>query len=296
MASKVEVSLVEPVLNPYLSEVLDREKEEVSTMAVHTFRWHRTRGRVITRVKQGRSLDNSANIDYGKNAVEIMSEKLGIHRSYAYKLSAFYLMYEDNSKFEDLLDLFRDSNGTITWGHFNVLVHVKDPEVRDQLIHRVADENLSVSSLRKEIHQLKIDTDEDTGEDTSEPSTLPPPPKEIFLEQDNLADAEEQVNEEESLSEETSTDSNPVNESPIKTLKVLSSSTAKFGDKVVDLVGDLTISLADMPSGKALKEILKGLSSAAEVMECLQQQLGEYHRQLLSMYQRLKTARGQNDD
>lgn len=266
-------------------------------MAVQTFRWHRARGRVITRVKQGKSLDSSVNVDYGKNAVEILADKLGIHRSYAYKLSAFYLMYEDNGKFEDLLDLFRDSNGTITWGHFNVLVHVKDPEVRDQLIHRVAEENLSVSSLRKEIHQLKIDTDEDTGEDTSEPSTLPPPPKEIFLEQDKLADEEEQEDEEENLPEENSTDSNPVNESPIKTLKVLSSSTAKFGDKVVDLVGDLTISLADMPSGKALKEILKGLSSAAEVMESLQHQLGEYHRQLLSMEQRLRAARRtQNDD
>ena len=78
---------------------------------------------------------------------------------------------------------------------------------------------------------------------------------------------------------------------------MLSSSTAKFGDKVVDLVGDLTISLADMPSGKALKEILKGLSSAAEVMESLQHQLGEYHRQLLSMEQRLRAAsRTQNDD
>jgi hypothetical protein len=294
MASKVEVSIVEPTINENLEKVLEAEKEEVSSMAVQTFRWHRARGRVITRVKQGKSLDGNTNVDYGKNAVEILAERLGIHRSYAYKLSAFYLMYEDNQKFEDLLDLFRDSAGTISWGHFNVLVHVKDPEVRDQLIHKVAEENLSVAALRKEINQQKIETDEDTGEDTSSPAPLPPPPQEIVLEQTRM---EEEDSEEES---DNSTDSDsdsspPINESPIKTLKVLASSAAKFGDKVVDLVGDLTISLADMPNGKVLKDVLKGISSSVEVMSSLQQQLGEYCRQLESMATTMREA-SRNDD
>lgn len=263
-------------------------------MAVQTLRWHRARGRVIARVKQGKSLDGATNVDYGKNAVEILADKLGIHRSYAYKLSTFYGMYQDNEKFEDLLDLFRDNNGAITWGHFNVLVHVKDPEVRDQLIHKVAEENLSVSSLRKEINQRKIETDEDSGEDTSAPEQLPEPPREIVLEQDKLAEeAEEEESEEET---EEAVNSTPINDSPVKTLKVLASSAGKFSDKVVDLVGDLTISLADMPTGKTLKEVLKGLASAVEVMESLQQQLGEYHRQLSSIEQRLREARAQNSD
>jgi len=48
------------------------------------------------------SLDGKKEVDYGEAAVELLADSLGIHRSYAYKLSSFYEIYSDNDKFQGI--------------------------------------------------------------------------------------------------------------------------------------------------------------------------------------------------
>ena len=79
---------------------------------------------------------------------------------------------------------------------------------------------------------------------------------------------------------------------PKTLLKKLVSSAGNFGDKLVDIVGDLTISLNEVNGASAHKDVFKGLSSAKEVLNSLKQQISEYTNQVAEIERRLLDEKG----
>ena len=57
-------------------------------------------------------------------------------------------------------------------------------------------------------------------------------------------------------------------------------SAGKFSDKLVDLVGDLTISLSGVHGSQTHKDVFKGLSSAVELLISMERTISEYSTQL----------------
>lgn len=282
-------------MNKNLRTVYEAEVNNRNLMTNNILRFHRDRGKVIAMVKAGKSLDGKTTVDYGPRAVEVLSESLGLSVSYAYKLATFYDIYSEKEKFEELMDYFDEHKYHLTWSHFNLLVHVNDSGLREQLIHKAVEDNMPVAALRKEISANKIKLEEDGFEPDTTASpvlsgdTAPKAP--LVLEQHKLEDEEdEEEEEEESSSDDRSPASDVSKPGSARTLKALINHGAKFGDKLVDLVGDLAISLSDPPSGKLLKEIIKGIDSAKEVLDSISKQTDEYVNQLETLKQNIKSV------
>jgi hypothetical protein len=286
-------SLVVKKMNPNLKAVYENEIDYRNRMTNNVLRFHRDRGKVIYMVKMGKSLDGKTSVDYGQKPVEALSEALGVSISYAYKLATFYDIYQDNDKFQELLDFFEDRKYHLTWSHFNLLVHVNNAELRQELIHKAVENNMPVSVLRKEIASNKINVDEDGFEGSPTDSAVlsgDPPVQSAPTLAVEIEDSPKQEDEEDE-EEETATKASPDTRSSdssaklssVRLIKELNNQSAKFGDKLVDLVGDLTIALAEPPGGKMLKDVIKGLKSSREILNSIKDQIGEYVKQLKSM-------------
>lgn len=304
MARKKSTAIVEAKvevkMNDNLQAIFEQELAARAGMIRSNLRFHRERGKVITHVRKGLSLDGKSKVDYGVNPVEVLAQKLDISTSYVYKLATFYEMYADNEKFQDLMDKFEDYNFNLTWSHFNCLVHVPDEDTRNELIDKTLEEKLSVRGLHKLLEEQKIVVGEDYQDEAvnseivnnpvpSQPATLT---SQIVEEYDN-----QEEEEEEELTIEIDTEASDQSSPSAKTtLKKIISSSGKFGDKLVDLVGDLTIGLNEIHGSSANKDIFKGLSSAVEVLESLQQQIGEYASQVSAIKERLSSERKTKDD
>ena len=291
---KTEVS-VTTGMNENLTKIYEEELSARSQMIRTNLYFHRERGRVISAVKAGESLDGSQTVDYGKNPVDTLADNLGISRSYAYKLSTFYEMYSDLHKFQELMDFFSDNHHNLSWSHFNSLVHVKDDSVREELIQSAVKDKLSVSDLNKLIAEKKIPLED--GEFIEEGVDDSPLVREEIAAQ-TLAVTSETEEEEEEQDREESDDVHVDLDVPnSKTLlKKLATASGKFSDKVIELVGDLTISLNGVHGSAAHKDIFKGLSSCEEALDSLKQQLAEYSEQLSNMRGRLVSEKKGSED
>lgn len=280
-------------MNENLFKVYEQELAERSCMIRRNLRFHRDRGKVISRVKAGRSLDDKANIDYGQNPVEVLADNLGISRSYAYKLATFYEMYQDNEKFQDLLDKFDDSSFDLSWSHFNCLVHVKDEDTREEIIEEVLTKKLSVRGLHDLLSSKKITIDDDLDEAVSEPvyaSKTESASQPLLTEQsdeDTEEDEEDEEPQEVTAQPVASGDDWVSADSPKATLRKLVGASAKFGDKLIELVGDLTISTNEINGSECDKDIFKGLDSSIEVLQTLSGQVSEYLEQVQNIKGRL---------
>jgi hypothetical protein len=293
---KTEVVVTDGAINENLANVYYQEVSARTSMIRDNLRFHRERGRVISRVKEGKSLDGKTDVDYGPNPVEVLSDKLGVSRSYAYKLATFYKLYENIDTFQDLLDKFEDYQFTLSWSHFNCLVHVKDAELRQELIEEALKDKLSVRALHNRLtdKNIKVDDDEFVEEGIDDglvTQTVPTVPVVLASE---LEEPEPREPAEES--HDSSDDSPVTTGNPVKILKNLVTVAAKFGDKLVDLVGDLTISLNEVDGSRAHRDVFKGLSSSKEVLHSLKQQLNEYHTQLDNIETRLLSQRREDKD
>lgn len=294
---KTEVS-VTPVMNENLARVYEDELQARSQMIRTNLYFHRERGKVISYVKAGKSLDGKQDVDYGKNPVEVLADNLGISRSYAYKLSTFYDMYSDSEKFQELMDFFADNQHNLSWSHFNSLVHVKDESLREKLIESAVKEKLSVSDLNKRIADKKIPIDDsqfiDEGIDDSplvKEETLPVTSSVV---ETVVVDTEEEEVSDREESDDVHVD---VDVPSAKTIiKKLSTAIGKFSDKVIELVGDLTISLNGVHGSAAHKDIFKGLSFCETSLEALEKQLSEYSEQLANMQTRLTSEKKGSED
>jgi hypothetical protein len=298
-AATTKISVVVPKMNDNLYAVYESELEARQGKVKDILRFQRERGKVIERVKQGLSLDGKAKVDYGDNAVEVLADSLGIHRSYAYKLASFYSIYEDNDKFQDMLDKFDDKGYALSWSHFNFLVHV-DEDTREELIDEIIEKKMSVRALQKILSDKKIEVEADEPENDGIVDSLPV--KEQVQEAIPTvlaAELEEEEEEEQESDDEVRVDRDSSVEidvpSPKTTLKNLVISAGKFGDKLVDLVGDLTMGLGGAHGGSVHKDIFKGLSSAKEVLHSLKQQVDEYYDQLDSIHNRLLSDKKESD-
>lgn len=289
-------------MNENLFKIYEQELSERSIMLRRNLRFHRERGKVIQRVKGGRSLDGKTAVDYGQNPVEVLADSLGVSRSYAYKLSTFYEIYQDNEKFQDLLDNFDSKSFDLSWSHFNCLVHVKDEVVREELIKQVLENKMSVRALHELLKSKRIAVDDDevlsddSGDAALEAAPATPGPVEMTQPEyvsDDEAEEEEEVEDlpeahtVPSVSDWTSSDN------PKAVLRKLVTATAKFGDKLVELVGDLTISTNEIHGSSCDKDTFKGLESSVEVLESLKLQLGEYLDQVQIIQNRM-TAEKRN--
>ncbi len=297
--AKVKAEIVESkTINPNLQAVLDNEITARNRMIRDGLRFHRDRGRVIARVREGKSLDGKANVNYGPNPIEVLSEYLGIQRSYIYKLATFYEIYQDNDKFQDLLDKFDDNQFHLSWSHFNCLVHINDPQMREELIEEAVKNKLSVRSLHKLLEDKRIEVTEDSDEviDSSAlDETDEPGPNLTAPSVDINTDPPAAPSEPSSTRDIDSEEDNHVDISvgnPRSLLKKLVSSAGNFGDKLVDIVGDLTISLNEVNGASAHKDVFKGLSSAKEVLNSLKQQINEYTNQVAEIERRLLDEKG----
>lgn len=301
-ASKTSISVKVPKMNDNLYKVYELELEARQLKVKDILRFQRERGKVISRVKSGYSLDGKKEVDYGEAAVELLADALGIHRSYAYKLSSFYEIYSDNDKFQELMDKFEDNNFTLSWSHFNFLVHAEE-EVREELIDEVIAKKLSVRALQKLLSDKKIEIAEEV-ETTADGIADSVPIKETVSTEAaeavaaSIPDIDEEDQVEETNSTKSEVDSHvDVSVPSAKTvLKNIVTSSGKFGDKLIDLVGDLTISLNGVHGSVAHKDIFKGLSSASEVLRSLKQQIEEYHDQIESIRARLTTQKSEESE
>ena len=288
-------------MNENLFKIYEQELSERSIMLRRNLRFHRERGKVIKRVKGGRSLDGKTAVDYGQNPVEVLADSLCVSRSYAYKLSTFYEIYQDNEKFQDLLDNFDSKSFDLSWSHFNCLVHVKDEVVREELIKQVLENKMSVRALHDLLKskRIAVDDDEVLSDDSGDaaleaaPATLGPVE---MTQPEYVSDEESEAEEVDSLPEAqtvpyasdwTSSDN------PKAVLRKLVTATAKFGDKLVELVGDLTISTNEIHGSSCDKDTFKGLESSVEVLESLKLQLSEYLDQVQIIQNRM-TAEKRN--
>lgn len=287
--AKVKTEIMESrSINPNLQQVIDNEIAERNSMIRIGLRFHRDRGRIITRVRQGKSIDGKSNVDYGPKPIETLSECLGIQRSYIYKLATFYEIYENNEKFQDLLDKFDDNQFSLSWSHFNCLVHVSDPELREELIDEAVKNKLSVRNLHKLLEdkniQIPQDADEAVSSSIVEEATPNLTAPVLDINPEPPAAPSETVRDIDS-EQDTHADVSTPNAKIV--LKKLVSTSGGFGDKLVDLVGDLTISLNEVHGSNAHKDIFRGLSSAKEVLNSLKQQLNEYANQVSEIERRL---------
>jgi hypothetical protein len=284
-----QVVVVSEELNENLRGVLESEMAARNSMIRDSLRFHRDRGKVISRVRAGLSLDGKTSVDYGKNPVEVLSEKLNISCSYVYKLATFYEIYEDPEKFQDLMDKFDDNNFHLSWSHFNCLVHVSDPELREEIISEAVQNKLSVRGLHELLADKKVEIVDDFMEEPSE-EVIPAIECPAV---DAAAALDAQETERPEPVEASHVDiSSPSAKTVLKKLVV---DSGKFSDKLVDLVGDLTISLNGVHGSEAHKDIFKGLSSAKEVLQSLEQTIGEYLTQISSLHTRLVDERSQDD-
>lgn len=295
----VVVKETKPVaMNENLFKVYEQELAERSIMLRRNLRFHRDRGKVINRVKNGRSLDGKTVVDYGQNPVEILADSLGVSRSYAYKLATFYEIYQDNDKFQDLLDSFDSNNFDLSWSHFNCLVHVKDETVREELIGEALENKLSVRALHDLLKSKRIVVDDNevlTEFSDGSDSVLPTPAGTVEISQPTH-DTDEDYSEEETeaLPEERATGGGEdwvSTDGPKVVLRKLVTAAAKFGDKLVELVGDLTIATAEIHGTSCEKEVLKGFESSVEVLESLKGQVGEYLDQVQAIQNRLTSEK-----
>lgn len=290
MARKKQTALVvaEVKMNENLQAVFEREVAARSSMIRDNLRFHRERGKVISMVKAGKSIDGKTNVDYGENPVEILSDKLGISCSYVYKLATFYEIYADNDKFQDLMDKFEDNQFNLSWSHFNSLVHIKDTDLREQLIDEAVEKKLSVRKLHALLEDEKIEVSDEYFEEGISDSDLVKEQPVITVEPKFEEDSDEEDKVDTSFG---STDSEVSVSSPKTILKKLVTTSANYGGKLIDLVGDLTIAISAVHGSSANKDVFKGLSSALEVLDSLKQQIGEYHEQVEIIHNRLLSER-----
>jgi len=289
-------------MNENLFKIYEQELSERSIMLRRNLRFHRERGKVIQRVKGGRSLDGKTAVDYGQNPVEVLADSLGVSRSYAYKLSTFYEIYQDNEKFQDLLDSFDSKSFDLSWSHFNCLVHVKDEVVREELIKQVLENKMSVRALHDLLKSKRIAVDDDEvlsddfGAAALEAAPATPGPVEMTQPEYVSDDEAEEEEEVEGLPEAQTVPSASdwtSSDNPKAVLRKLVTATAKFGDKLVELVGDLTISTNEIHGSSCDKDTFKGLESSVEVLESLKLQLSEYLDQVQIIQNRM-TAEKRN--
>jgi hypothetical protein len=284
-----QVAVVSQEMNENLKAVFEAELDARNHMIRDTLRFHRDRGKVISRVRAGKSLDGRSSVDYGKNPVEVLSDRLNISCSYVYKLATFYEIYEDSDKFQDLMDKFNDNQFHLSWSHFNCLVHVTDSELREEIIEEAVQNKLSVRGLHELLADKKIKIDDENLIESSE-DVVP-------IVECPAVEAAARIDMEETTRPEHVEALGPTPGSPSSkaVLKKLVVDSGKFGDKLVDLVGDLTISLNGVHGSEAHKDIFKGLSSAKEVLQSLEQTIGEYHTQIANLHARLIEERAADD-
>lgn len=288
-------------MNENLFKIYEQELAERSIMLRRNLRFHRDRGKVIHRVKSGRSLDGKTAVDYGQNPVEVLADSLGVSRSYAYKLSTFYEIYQENDKFQDLLDSFDSKSFDLSWSHFNCLVHVKDETVREELIEQVLDNKMSVRALHELLKSKRITVDDDeiltddTGDASLEATPASTGPVEMSQPSHDTSDEYSDEEEEaEGLPEAQAVPSGSdwtSSDNPKVVLRKLVTAAAKFGDKLVELVGDLTIATAEIHGSSCDKDTFKGLESSIELLESLQAQVGEYLGQVQSIHDRMASEK-----
>jgi hypothetical protein len=296
MARKKQTSVVvvEAKMNDNLQIVFDREVVARSSMIRDNLRFHRERGKVISRVRAGKSLDGKSNVDYGDKPVESLSDKLGISCSYVYKLATFYEIYADNDKFQELMDKFEDNQFNLSWSHFNCLVHVTDNDLREQLIDEAVEKKLSVRKLHDLLEDNKIEIPDEYFEEGISDSDLIKEQPVITVE----PKFEEEVSEKAESKPDVdfgSIDSEVSVGSPKSILKKLVNTSANYGSKLIDLVGDLTIAISGVHGTSANKDVFKGLSSSLEVLDSLKHQIGEYHEQVERIQSRLLSERKKDD-
>jgi hypothetical protein len=294
-----KISVVVPKMNDNLYAVYASELEARQSKVKDILRFQRERGKVIERVKTGFSLDGRSKVDYGDNAVEVLADYLGIHRSYAYKLSSFYEIYRDNEKFQDMLDKFEDKGYSLSWSHFNFLVHVDD-DTREELIGEIIEKKMSVRDLQKVLSDKKIEVEAAEPEADGIVDSFPVKDSSnevnaTTLSAEDSEDQEDDVEEEPEARVDRDSSIDIDVPSPKITLKSIVTTAGKFGDKLVDLVGNLTMGLGGTHGSSAHKDIFKGLSSAKEVLHSLKQQVDEYYDQLDSIHNRLLSDKKESD-
>lgn len=298
-AATTKISVVVPKMNDNLYAVYASELEARQNKVKDILRFQRERGKVIERVKTGFSLDGRSKVDYGDNAVEVLADYLGIHRSYAYKLSSFYEIYRDNEKFQDMLDKFEDKGYSLSWSHFNFLVHVDD-DTREELIGEIIEKKMSVRDLQKVLSDKKIEVEAAEPEADGIVDSFPVKDSSnevnaTTLSAEDSEDQEDDVEEEPEARVDRDSSIDIDVPSPKITLKSIVTTAGKFGDKLVDLVGNLTMGLGGTHGSSAHKDIFKGLSSAKEVLHSLKQQVDEYYDQLDSIHNRLLSDKKESD-
>lgn len=298
-AATTKISVVVPKMNDNLYAVYASELEARQSKVKDILRFQRERGKVIERVKTGFSLDGRSKVDYGDNAVEVLADYLGIHRSYAYKLSSFYEIYRDNEKFQDMLDKFEDKGYSLSWSHFNFLVHVDD-DTREELIGEIIEKKMSVRDLQKVLSDKKIEVEAAEPEADGIVDSFPVKDSSnevnaTTLSDEDSEDQEDDVEEEPEARVDRDSSIDIDVPSPKITLKSIVTTAGKFGDKLVDLVGNLTMGLGGTHGSSAHKDIFKGLSSAKEVLHSLKQQVDEYYDQLDSIHNRLLSDKKESD-
>jgi hypothetical protein len=273
------------MMNTPLKEVYYSEVEASNTHFKNSLRFHRARGKTIHLVKNGLSLDGKEKVDYGKNAVPTLAQALEISISYAYKLCSFYEMYEDIAKFQDLMEFFSDNDFSLSWSHFNLLVHVDD-QTRENLIAEAVEKKMSVRKLQELMasNNITINPDESSFITEDTPKESESTGVVVIETQQDIEDQPEPSTQ--SVSHPPSGDSEISMDVP-KTLKKLYQAACKFSDKMVELVGNACVGLADTSGESARKEVFEGLTLCQDTLDTIKRQCAEFIPQFKQSYDRL---------
>lgn len=143
-------------LTPALVGVVDHEASVYAKGAASTLDFFWERGQVISNVSQNRSIKGDEVVDYGPNAVDLLTDALGMSRSRVYRMLTFFQMYT-REELADVVERARDVKYELGWGHIQEVLCIKngkgaDPARPKKDMIEVAIVNLlSVRALREEV-------------------------------------------------------------------------------------------------------------------------------------------------
>ena len=106
---------------------------------------------------------------YGSNAIQKMSQRLGVNTTILYDANKFVELYSEED-LDNILAARSTAGFPLCWSHIQVLIHVDDDKLREKFLIAALKDNLSASDLGKKI---KAYFDKKRGNSTGRPMAKP---------------------------------------------------------------------------------------------------------------------------
>lgn len=152
--------LITPQITPAVQQLVDTIRDEIESGKERAYlameqEKRATYWNVGKHIKE-HLLQNADRADYGDNLISQLAEEVNLSQAILYDSVLFF------EQFPEILYTCRE----LTWSHARVLVRIQEPDKRQELEKKIADENLSVRELKNLVK---------SGKTESEPEVKPLP-------------------------------------------------------------------------------------------------------------------------